>query len=45
MGLGTIVARGALVEFGQHWNAPSAADSNPWEHMTDNDRNSILTTV
>jgi hypothetical protein len=45
MGLGTIVARGALVEFGLHWNAPSATDSNPWEHMTDNDRNSILTTV
>jgi len=44
-GLGTIVAKGALVETGYHWNSPSTADSNPWENMTENDRNSLFATI
>lgn len=44
-GLGTTMAKGALAEIGYHWNSPSSSGSNPWEHMTENDRNSLFATI
>ena len=44
-GLGATAAKGVLAEVGYHWPSPSVADGNPWDHLTENDRNSLFATI